>query len=321
MNQIKSFVRTISPALYIKKDEKVYHAVREVDFGREYELVLSAPLGSGVSGEVYRCISKETNKVLALKILPDTKKALNEVVLQRRCQHSEHVVPIVDVFRCAGHHPGCRTGGRYLYVVMELQREGNLFQFIKQQGGVREETAVPLVRQVVSGLQSMHKQGIIHKDLKPENILLSDREDQKQLCAKICDFGLSVEEKSNPTRVEYTPYYVAPEVLCKDRQYNYQLSVEDCKPYDHRCDIWALGVIIYSMLSGKTPFYSEVHGRSITPIMYDNILNARFKFQDDPWKNISANAKDLISSLLVADPSKRLTLEQVLKHPWLSESN
>ena len=304
----------------MKKDDKVYHTTREVDFRVEYELVLSAPLGRGVSGEVYRCICKETSKVHALKILPDSKKALTEVVMQRRCQHSENVVPIVDVFRCVGHHPGCKPGGRYLYVVMELQREGNLFQYIKQQGGVGEETAVPLVRQIVYALQSVHKQGIIHKDLKPENILLSEKGEDKQLCAKLCDFGLACEEKSNPTCVEYTPYYVAPEVLCKDRQYNYELSVEDSKPYDHRCDIWALGIIIFSMLSSKTPFYSEVHGRHITPIMFDNILNARFKFQEDTWNNISDNAKGLISSLLVADPSKRLTLEQVLKHPWLSEN-
>ena len=319
MNQVKSLVQVISPAFCLKKNDKINQATREVDFRCEYELVLYAPLGRGVSGEVYRCISKATNKVYALKILPDNKKGLDEIVLQRRCQHSENVVPIVDVFRCVGRHPGCSQGSRYLHVVMELQRGGNLFQYIKRNGGVREERAVPLVRHIVSGLKSIHKQGIIHKDLKPENVLLSEEGEEKQLCAKLCDFGLSVEERSKPTRAEYTPYYVAPEVLCKDRLYNYQLSVEDSKPYDHRCDIWALGVIIYSMLSSRTPFYSEVHGRCITPIMYDNIMNGRFKFPDDPWKNISANAKDLISNLLKADPSKRLTLEQVLTHPWLSE--
>ncbi|KAI6657897.1 MAP kinase activated protein kinase 2 [Oopsacas minuta] len=318
MEQVISMLRTINPNFFTKNEFKSQNIIQEIDSRTQYDLVQSSPLGNGATGVVYRCICKETNKIYALKIVRDNKDGLNEIVLQRRC-NSENVVPIIDVFRCVGHHPGSKPGVKYLYIVMELQREGNLFQFIKCHGGVREETAVHLMKQVVYGLQSLHKQGIIHKDLKPENILLSEGED-KELCAKLSDFGFSCQEKSHPTRVEYTPYYVAPEVLCKDRQYNPYPTSMDLAPYDHRCDIWGLGVTIYTLLTGITPFYSEINGRVMTPIMYDNIQNARYKFPEYQWRGISTNAKDLISKLLITDPKDRLTLRQILKHPWVLEN-
>ena len=318
MSKIGKIIHKLSGARSHSKSSSSGEEISSSDIEQDYKLNWSR-IGNGISGSTYMCASRGLGYKYALKILEDTKRSRAEIRLQRRCQHSEHVVPIVDVFRCAGHHPGCRTGGRYLYVVMELQREGNLFQLIKQQGGVREETAVPLVRQVVSGLQSMHKQGVIHKDLKPENILLSEREDRIQLSAKICDFGFSCKEKSNPTRVEYTPYYVAPEVLCKDRQYNPHPTPNELAPYDHRCDIWSLGVVLYCMLIGESPFFPEVNYVPLTHLMYDNIQTARYKIPASHTPGISTEAQDLIRALLRPNPEDRLSLDKVLCHPWFEK--
>ncbi|KAI6657896.1 MAP kinase activated protein kinase 2 [Oopsacas minuta] len=290
--------------------------ILSTDISQDYELIWSR-IGSGISGGTYMCASRFLGYKYALKILEDNKRSREEVNLQRKFRNSENVVPIIDVFRCVGHHPGSKPGVKYLYIVMELQGEGNLFQFIKCHGGVREETAVHLMKQVVYGLQSLHKQGIIHKDLKPENILLSEGED-KELCAKLSDFGFSCQEKSRPTRVEYTPYYVAPEVLCKDRQYNPYPTSMDLAPYDHRCDIWSLGVVLYCLLLGETPFFSEINYNPLTQLMYDNIQNARYKISSEE-PAISTEARDLINALLKSNPDDRCSLEKVLSHPWFEK--
>ena len=318
MSKIGKLIRKISGARSDSESSSSGEEICSSDIKQDYKLIWSR-IGNGISGSTYMCVSRVLDYKYALKILDDNKRSRAEIRLQRRCQHSENVVPIVDVFRCVGHHPGCKPGGRYLYVVMELQREGNLFQYIKQQGGVREKTAVPLVRQIVYALQSVHKQGIIHKDLKPENILLSEKGEDKQLCAKLCDFGFACEEKSIPTCVEYTPYYVAPEVLCKHRQYNPFPTADELASYDHRCDIWSLGVVLYCMLIGESPFFSEVNYVPLTFLMYDNIQTARYKIPAARTPGISTEARDLISALLKPNPEDRLSLDKVLSHPWFEK--
>ena len=316
MSSIGKLIRKLSRAR--SDSEESGEEISSRDIEQDYKLIWSR-IGNGISGSTYACASRESGSKYALKILEDNKRSKTEIRLQRRCQQSENVVPIVDVFRCVGRHPGCSQGSRYLHVVMELQRGGNLFQYIKRNGGVREERAVPLVRHIVSGLKSIHKQGIIHKDLKPENVLLSEEGEEKQLCAKLCDFGFSCEGKSNPIQVEYTPYYVAPEVLCKDTQYNPFPSANEMASYDHRCDVWSLGVVLFCMLIGESPFYSEVNYVPLSHLMYENIQTARYKIPASHTPGISTEAQDLISALLRPNPEDRLSLDKVLSHPWFEK--
>ncbi|KAF1795753.1 EF-Hand 1, calcium-binding site [Phytophthora cactorum] len=122
---------------------------------------------------------------------------------------------------------------------------------------------------------------------------------------KVIDFGLSRMDDGlsagvMTTRVG-TPYYIAPEVLGRH--------------YDKSCDLWSIGVIMYILLCGYPPFYGDTD-----PEIFASVRAGRYDFDSPEWTNVSHEAKDLISHLLLVDPSKRLTAEEVLRHPWISGS-
>jgi serine/threonine protein kinase len=100
-----------------------------------------------------------------------------------------------------------------------------------------------------------------------------------------------------------TPNYVAPEVI-------------EAKGYDTKVDCWSLGVILYVMLCGFPPFYHDDNDT-----LFELIKEGKFEFPSPYWDNVSDNAKDLISKLLVGDPNERLSPDQVLKHPWLTSDD
>ncbi|XP_020631890.1 calcium/calmodulin-dependent protein kinase type IV-like [Orbicella faveolata] len=146
-----------------------------------------------------------------------------------------------------------------------------------------------------------HHPVIIHRDLKPENLLYASEEEDAQL--KIADFGLSkmlYGEQGNTSTVCGTPGYCAPEVLLG-------------KPYDTKIDMWAVGVIAYILLCGFEPFYDERGDQA----MFQRILRCDYEFVSPWWDEVSENAKDLVSKLIVLDPKKRLTAKQALDHPFV----
>lgn len=103
----------------------------------------------------------------------------------------------------------------------------------------------------------------------------------------------------------YTPYYVAPEVLGPEK-------------YDKSCDIWSLGVIMYILLCGFPPFYSN-NGLAISPGMKKRIRAGQYEFPEPEWKNVSDAAKRLITAMLNVDQAKRLTIDQVMRNPWIAQ--
>ena len=90
--------------------------------------------------------------------------------------------------------------------------------------------------------------------------------------------------------------------------------------YDKSCDMWSLGVILYIMLCGYPPFYSETPTKQITSHMKRRIMAGRYEFHIDDWSYISENAKDLVKHLLKEERSERLTVEEVLAYPWLTKA-
>ncbi|KAJ7063761.1 kinase-like domain-containing protein, partial [Mycena belliarum] len=148
----------------------------------------------------------------------------------------------------------------------------------------------------------IHSEGVCHRDLKPENILLDAAG-----CLKISDFGLAVvfRVKGSTRQLTYrsgTPGYVAPEVLLRDLPY-------DAQPPD----MWATGIILYTLLSGNTPW--DKPDRSSAE--YSAYLSGRL-LQYEPWVTFSPPALSLLRGLLTVEPNKRLSMDQARSHPWFT---
>ena len=156
--------------------------------------------------------------------------------------------------------------------------------------------------QVMSSIEYCHNNGICHRDLKPENLLYLNEGNEKGNPIKVIDFGLSqiFINRKLKTKVG-TAYYVAPEILKGD--------------YTEKCDIWSAGVILYIFLSGDPPF----NGPNDSAI-YSKISQMKFSFPEKKWKNVSNEAKDLITHML-APEKDRYDAKQVLSHPWFKNAS
>jgi MAP kinase interacting serine/threonine kinase len=184
---------------------------------------------------------------------------------------------------------------------------------------------------LASALQFLHKKGIAHRDLKPENVLC---EFEDQLCpVKLCDFDLGSGIKFNSqlsspisTPALLTPVgsaeFMAPEVV--------EAFMDDSErdlAYDKRCDLWSLGIIMYILLCGYPPFSGNCGSQcgwnqgepcnACQELLFHSIQDGHFDFPEGEWRDISGEAKDLISKLLVKDARQRLSAEMVLAHPWV----
>jgi len=269
-------------------------------------------LGLGISGKVVECYRKPQaasgNKAhpaaapgtkCALKVLKDSPKARREIELHWRASNCVHIVNIHDVYE------NTYNGNKCLLVVMEGMMGGELFQRIQEKQAFTEREAAELMKDICVAVKFLHDMGVAHRDLKPENLLFSCRDVTGVL--KLTDFGFAKETLSADTLQTpcYTPYYAAPEVLGPER-------------YDKSCDIWSLGVIMYILLCGFPPFYSN-QGLAISPGMKKRIRSGQYEFPKPEWDKVSNDAKGLIRGMLNTDPQQRLTIEQVMRHNWISQ--
>lgn len=259
-------------------------------------------LGLGINGKVLECFDKKTGEKYALKLLYESPKARREVELHGRASGVPHIVRIQDVYENMYH------GKRCLLIVMECMQGGELFTRIQQRGdqAFTEREASEIMRDIGTAIQHLHAMNIAHRDLKPENLLYTSRETNGVL--KLTDFGFAKETTvQNALQTPcYTPYYVAPEVLGPER-------------YDKSCDMWSLGVIMYILLCGYPPFYSNT-GQAISPGMKSRIRRGQYTFPKPEWSEVSEEAKQLISQLLKTDPTERMTIIQFMNHPWINQS-
>jgi len=199
-----------------------------------------------------------------------------------------HIVKLYDVI----------DTNHKIYMVMELVEGGELFDKIVAKECYRETDAVIVLRRLVDAVRYLHENHIAHRDLKPENLLLRKGDDTHIM---LSDFGLSriLGEESMASTACGTPYYVAPEVL-------------QSKGYNKEVDMWSVGVIAYFLLCGFPPFM----GNSLKEII-DLIVGGKYDFPSPYWDQVSLDAKEFISKLLVVDPSRRMTAEEALNHNWL----
>uniref|UniRef100_A0A915PI73 Aurora kinase n=1 Tax=Setaria digitata TaxID=48799 RepID=A0A915PI73_9BILA len=268
---------------------------------REWKLddfEIGRPLGKGKFGSVYLAREIESKFVVALKVVYKSQLEQNNLRRQlRREIEIQYHLRHPNILRLYGYfHDEDRV-----YLVLEFAPGGNLFQHLQKKLKVSikmkrfpPELAAKYMYQLASAMEYCQQKKVLHRDLKPENVLITSHND-----LKISDFGWSVHEPSSRrSTVCGTLDYLAPEMAPE-------------KPHDSKVDNWSLGVMFYEFLIGKPPF------EAVTPeLTLENIHSCKYTIPNI----IPDGAKDIISRLLQKDPTKRLPLADVLKHPWILEN-
>lgn len=264
-----------------------------IHFTDGYEI--KEDIGVGSYSVCKRCVHKATDAEYAVKIIDKSKRDPSEEIeiLLRYGQHP-NIITLKDVY----------DDGKFVYLVMELMRGGELLDRILRQRYFSEREASDVLCTITKTMDYLHSQGVVHRDLKPSNILYMDESGNPE-SIRICDFGFAKQLRAENGLLMtpcYTANFVAPEVLKR-------------QGYDAACDIWSLGILLYTMLAGFTPF---ANGPDDTPEeILARIGSGKYALSGGNWDSISDAAKDVVSKMLHVDPQQRLTAVQVLKHPWI----
>jgi calcium/calmodulin-dependent protein kinase I len=255
---------------------------------------LDAILGEGSFAIVRKGIKKTTNEEFAIKMIDKTSLECDD---QLALQSEVEILSQIDHPNIVKLHEIYDEKTRFS-MAMELMTGGELFDRIVEKEHYSEKEAADTIRPIVDAIRYCHLMGIAHRDLKPENLLYATTDPNSII--KITDFGLAKVINNDLMMTACgTPGYVAPEILTG-------------KGYDVAVDYWSIGVILYVMLCGFPPFSEDSNEK-----LFEMIKTGNYEFPSPQWDPISDYAKDLIKKLLVVDPSKRLTADGILKHPWV----
>ncbi|XP_067412358.1 myosin light chain kinase, smooth muscle-like isoform X2 [Emydura macquarii macquarii] len=253
-------------------------------------------LGAGKFGMVYKLQEKATGKIRAGKYFrtrtsKEREAACKEVELMNLLHHPR-LVQSLAAFQSQTE----------LVLVLEYIAGGELFERIVDDDFEHTEpTSIQYVRQILEGIQYVHRQSIVHLDLKPENLVCISKNSH---WIKIIDFGLARKlDPDTPVKVIHgTPEFMAPEVIAFE-------------PVGFTTDMWSIGVICYILLSGDSPFQGDSDMETL-----QNITAAQWEFEEETFSEVSQEAKDFISQLLQKDSRCRLPSDQALAHPWLQKT-
>ena len=265
------------------------------NFTKVIEDIFPKQLGSGSFGRVYLVSHNDSKKLFALKVIDKRKLMVsygkldiiyNEINIHSKLAH-ENIIKLYSV----------HEDNESINIIMEYAEKGNLFQLIsKEKTGLDESKAFDYFIQVVNAVYYLHINNIIHRDIKPENILIGS--DNK---IKLCDFGWAKElTLENRSTFCGTIEYMAPEIVGSEN-------------YDYSVDIWSLGILLYELLYGHSPFKANNTKNVILNIKTHELT------YDDNNKKISNSCKDLIQKLLDGNPQKRLKIKDILEHPFVKK--
>ncbi|CCF57968.1 hypothetical protein KAFR_0D03200 [Kazachstania africana CBS 2517] len=281
---------------------------------------LGKTLGKGSSGRVRLAKNMETGQLAAIKIVPKTKifRKQNDNSFQMSSYSSNDESPKhtnnndtyskinpygiereIVIMKLISHP---NVMGLYevwenkseLFLVLEYVDGGELFDYLVSRGKLSEREAVHYFKQIIEGVSYCHSFNICHRDLKPENLLL----DKKINTIKIADFGMAALELPNKLLVTScgSPHYASPEIVM-GKSYHGSPS-----------DVWSCGIILFALLTGHLPFNDD----SIKKLLL-KVQSGKFQMP----QNISLEAEDLISRILVVDPEKRIQINDILIHPLI----
>lgn len=261
-------------------------------------------LGRGISSIVRRCVQIDTGKEFAAKIIDVNNDSIEnstdlttlettrqEVSILRHVAGHPSIIALIDVFESSD----------FIILVFEYCRNRELFDYLTLVVTLSENKAKYIMKQILEGLQHIHEQNVVHRDIKPENILLDDSYN-----VKITDFGFAIllEDGALMHDLCGTPGYLAPETL--------HSNMTDGAPgYSFSVDIWACGVIMYTLLVGSPPFW---HRKQL--YMLRNIMEGNYSLASPEWREVSDDAKDLVSKFLTVNIEDRISISDALQHPY-----
>ncbi|XP_037629492.1 caM kinase-like vesicle-associated, like isoform X2 [Sebastes umbrosus] len=249
------------------------------------------------------CLAKDrqTDKVFVCKkfLKKDGRKvrkaAKNEIMILKLVNHP-NILQLIDTFE---------TRKEYL-IIQELATGGDVFDWILDQGNYTERDASNVIRQVLEAVAYLHSLNIVHRNLKLENLMYYTENNHNKVVLR--DFYLSRFENGPITEPCGTPEYLAPEVVARHR-------------YGRPVDCWAVGVIMFILLSGNPPFYDETEEENTdlhNRIIFCRIVAGDFEFDSPYWDDISPAAKELVCRLMEVDQMLRITAQDALWHEWIA---
>ncbi|XP_018413296.1 PREDICTED: serine/threonine-protein kinase DCLK3 [Nanorana parkeri] len=303
MNNIDSTEQKVEGGVLKREEEKAVCSTSRPCCIKDYPDIqinyeIGRTIGDGNFAVVKECRHRKTNEEYAMKII-DKAKLLgkedivkNEVSIIKMLSHP-NIVKLIDDFETEND----------IYLVLEYIKGGDLFDAITESIKFTEHDAALMMTDLCKALVYIHSKNVVHRDLKPENLLVQKNPDGSATL-KLADFGLAVYVTEPIFTVCGTPTYVAPEILSE-------------KGYGLEVDMWATGVILYILLSGFPPFRSPERNHEE---LFQKIQHGEYAFLSPYWDNISEEAKDLISKLLLLNPMKRFTAKCVLQHSWIRTS-
>ena len=283
-------IKNISTLSELLKNEDILFPV-EIRIG---PFKLMNEIGKGKFATVFLGIHEETGQKVSIKQLKKSELntdnlLIKEINIQKKLFH-----PYLTQMYCV------IEKSDDIYIISEFCSKGDIIKNLLEKGTFDESFSCKIFQQIISSLEYLHKNNICHRDIKPENILLTEKLD-----AKLTDFGLSRYFKKNELLNSScgSPIYAAPEML-------------EGKSYDGtKIDIWSLGISLYTMVCGELPFV--VDDENDIYILMDKIIKGNYNIPEF----LSDECKDLIKNMLVTDPDKRITLEQIKNHKWVNKFN
>jgi len=241
---------------------------------------------------------ESSNRLVAIKKVvvmdndPDKKRLFQkESEIMKQLDHP-HICKLLETY----------DQGKFMFFVMEYCAGQDVFDHIQDNDMIDEGTTADIIRQTASALRYAHSMGIAHRDIKPENVVFCNN-DADCNDIKVIDWGVGYFFGSGRmTSAVGSMAYAGPEVL------------QASKGYTSACDAWSLGVMTYVMLCGKPPFWGN-HKQQLRAMKKET-----YPISDETWQEVSVAAKDMVQKLLKAKPDQRLTMDEVLNHPWLTGS-
>ena len=248
-------------------------------------------IGKGAFSVIYKGTHKISNKVFAIKEISyeNLSKIKNtikrEFTVMKKLNHP-NIIKLHEVF--------FDNDNKNVYLVLDYYEKGDLCKFLEGKP-LKEKYAKKYMRQLALGLEYLHRNNIIHRDLKLKNILVTNSND-----IVISDFGFA-RNGNNETMFDTmcgSPMYMAPEIMNQ-------------KVYDNKSDLWSVGVIMYELLFGTTPY----HAKNMIELM-KKIKRRDVNIPNEYQGLITEECRDLLFSLLNKNPKKRITWESFFEHPW-----